>query len=236
MTPSPSIGVFRFLGTLKLFFSSGLALAVLSLASCASVRIPTTPDYQLERQVADEAAPIIRVAGDSAQAWKYRIELADFPRRDVLGMSVGARHIYISYELARAAFNNSNARWLLRQILAHEVAHELSGHAKGGATPAYDRAPHGVITAKDIGLPASVQFQNYALDKELEADRVGLEYWKKLGWDCGIWVGILRGFQNRNYAGDAFHPTEDRLRQAVAACPTASNNSAATQNTVRFVG
>jgi predicted Zn-dependent protease len=137
-------------------------------------------------------------------------------------MSVGDRRIYISYELARAAFKNTNSRWLLRQILAHEIAHERSGHASGGATAAYDRAPHGVITAADIGLPPRVRFQNYSLDKELEADRIGLEYWKKLGWDCGIWVNILSGFKKRNYAGDAFHPTEDRLRQAIQACPKAN--------------
>ncbi len=207
---------------LQLFFASGLAVAILFASSCSSVRIPTATDYRLERQVADEAVPIIRAAGDSAQASKYRIHLADFPRKDILGMSVGERTIYISYDLARAAFTNANSRWLLRQILAHEVAHELSGHALGGATPAYDRAPHGVITAADIGLPASLNFQNYSLDKELEADRVGLEYWKKLGWDCGIWVNILRGFQSRNYAGDAFHPTQDRLQQAIKACPKAN--------------
>ncbi len=203
---------------LQFFLPAGLALAALFSSSCSSVRIPTASDYRLERQVADEAAPIIRVAGDRDQSWSYRIHLADFPRKDILGMNVGERSIYISYELARAAFKNANSRWLLRQILAHEVAHEISGHAHGGATPAYDRAPHGVITAADIGLPSSVRFQNYSLDKELEADRVGMEYWKQLGWDCGIWVNILRGFQSRNYAGDAFHPTEDRLRQAIQAC------------------
>lgn len=207
---------------LQLFFAAGLALALLLTSSCSSVRIPTVADHTLERRVADEAAPIIRVTDDRDQLWRYRIQLADFPRKDILGMSVGERHIYISYDLARAAFKNVNSRWLLRQILAHEVAHELSGHADGGATPAYDRAPHGVITAADIGLPPTLQFQNYSLDKELEADRVGMQYWKQLGWDCGIWVNILRGFQSRNYDGDAFHPTEDRLRQAVKACPKAN--------------
>ncbi len=214
------------MGKLQLFFFPGVALAALLFASCSPIRIPTVPDYRLERQVADEAAPIIRVTDDRGETWKYRIQLADFRRKDILGMSVGDRYIYISHDLARAAFKSANSRWLLRQILAHEVAHELSDHAEGGATPAYDRAPHGVITAEDIGLPANVRFQNYSIEKELEADRVGLEYWKKLGWDCGIWVGILRGFQNRNYAGDAFHPTDERLRQALEACPQPQANGA----------
>ena len=206
---------------------SGLALCLLLISSCSSVRIPTVPDYRLERQVAEEIAPILKVTQERNRLAGYRIQLADFPRKDILGMSVGDRHIYVSYDLARAAFKNDNSRWLLRQILAHEVAHELSGHARGGNTAAYDRAPQGVITAADIGLPAGVRFQNYSVDKELEADSVGMEYWEKLGWDCRIWVNILRSFQRRNYSGDAFHPTEERLRQATSACPQAPDAAAA---------
>src|SRR3954451_3892052 len=199
----------------------------LSLSSCSTVRLPTVSEYNLERQVAEEIAPIIKVTSDGDQVGKYRIELADFPRKDILGMSVGDRHIYISYDLARAAFKNDSSKWLLRQILAHEVAHELSGHAKGGGTAAFDRSQQGVITAADIGLPSTMRFQNYSTEKELEADRVGMEYWKKLNWDCGIWVGILQRFQSRNYSGDVFHPTDERLRQAVQACPQANKTAAA---------
>jgi predicted Zn-dependent protease len=207
---------------------AGFAFCLLLFSSCSVTRIPTVSDYSLERQVADEIAPIIRVTKDRDRVADYRIQLADFPRKDILGMSVGERHIYISYELARAAFKNDGSRWLLRQILAHEVAHELSGHAKERhSAAAYDRAPQGVITASDIGLPAGVQFQNYSIDKELEADRVGMDYWKDLNWDCRIWVDILKRFQSKNYAGDANHPTEERLRQAVSACPAAQRTASA---------
>ncbi|HTM08524.1 MAG TPA: hypothetical protein VL754_09055, partial [Verrucomicrobiae bacterium] len=160
----------------------GLAVLALIASSCSLVRLPTVPDYALERRVAEEIAPIIQVTADREHMSEYRVQLANFPRKDILGMSVGARRIYISYDLARAAFKTESARWLLRQILAHEVGHELSGHAKGGTTSAVDRAPQDVITAADLGLPSGVRFQNYSMEKELEADRVGMEYWKKLNW------------------------------------------------------
>ena len=212
---------------------AGFAFCLLLFSSCSLTRIPTVSDYSLERRVADEVAPIIKVTRDQDRIADYRIQLADFPRKDILGMSVGDRHIYVSYDLARAAFQNERARWLLRQILAHEVAHELSGHSKKHDTPAaYDRAPQGVITAADIGLPLGVQFQNYSMDKELEADRVGMEYWKNLNWDCGIWVDILQRFQKRNYSGDANHPTDERLRQAISACPAAQRSPAASLKNV----
>jgi predicted Zn-dependent protease len=60
--------------------------------------------------------------------------------------------------------------------------------------------------------------RNYSTEKELEADSIGLGYWKKLGWDCGIWVRILRSFEKQNYVGDIFHPTDRRLQQAQRAC------------------
>ena len=210
------------------FAASGLAVLSLILSACSLVQLPTVPDYALERQVAEEIAPIVQVTADREHIPEYRIHLANFPRKDILGMSVGARRVYVSYDLARAAFRNDGARWLLRQILAHEVGHELSGHAKGATTAAaFDRAPKDVITAADLGLPAGVRFQNYSLDKELEADRVGMEYWQKLNWDCRIWVNILRHFESKNYSGDANHPTDERLRQAVNACPQANKTVAA---------
>jgi predicted Zn-dependent protease len=218
-------------GKLGFVVASGLALLALLASSCSSlVRLPTVPDYALERQVAEEIAPIIRVTADREHIADYRIYLANFPRKDILGMSVGARRIYVSYDLARAALRNDSAgaRWLMRQILAHEVGHELSGHAKGATSAAaFDRAPKDVITAADLGLPAGVRFQNYSIDKELEADRVGMDYWQKLDWDCRIWVDILRRFESKNYSGDANHPTGERLRQAVNACPQANKTVAA---------
>ena len=48
--------------------------------------------------------------------------------------------------------------------------------------------------------------------------RIGLEYWKRLGWDCQSWVDILENFQSQQYRGDTFHPTDRRLQQAQNFC------------------
>jgi predicted Zn-dependent protease len=135
-------------------------------------------------------------------------------------MSVGGRRIYISRTLALLAYQNTAYLWLLRQILAHEIAHELSRHADGGGVATFNRAAQGdrEVTAADIGLPPDVRFQNYPVEKELEADLNGMSYWKTLGWDCRIWVNLLNGFAALQYAGDVFHPTDERLRRALKAC------------------
>ncbi len=172
--------------------------------------------------MAAEAAPIIGVTPDRDQAASYRIRLADFPREDILGMSVGGRRIYISYTLARRAFEQPAYRWMLRQILAHEIAHEISRHADGGAVAAFNRsAPGSGVTAADIGLSAGARFENYSLAKELEADLEGMKYWQALGWDCRVWVNLLEAFVALDYAGDSLHPTDARLRQASSSCPAA---------------
>jgi len=66
---------------------------------------------------------------------------------------------------------------------------------------------------------------HYPTDKKLEADRVGLEYCKRLGWDCRIWVQVLKDFQARNYTGDVFHPTDRRLQQAQNLCELSASKN-----------
>jgi predicted Zn-dependent protease len=134
-------------------------------------------------------------------------------------MSIGNRRIYISHRLAKFASNSSLHLWLLRQTLAHEIAHETAGHARNNGFTWFNRSTLGPAPSSvDVGLPGNVKFRNYSTDKELEADSIGLEYWKKLGWDCGIWVRILQSFEKQNYVGDIFHPTGRRLQQAQRAC------------------
>jgi predicted Zn-dependent protease len=188
------------------------------------MNLPTVSDDPVERFVRSEAAKIIAVSEDEARESEYRIFLSEFPRKDVLGMSVGDRRIYIRYELAKLASTRFSYLWLLRQTLAHEIAHETAGHAKHSGVPSLNPGPlaRGVSSA-DIGLPWQVRFRNYSTDKELEADSKGMEYWSKLGWDCRIWVRILQNFERQNYAGDVFHPTDRRLQQAQGVCPNEHN-------------
>jgi hypothetical protein len=133
-------------------------------------------------------------------------------------MSTGQRRIYISYELARLASYRSPHLWLLRQTLAHEIAHEISGHAKRSVLTFNNSMAGRDITSRDIGLPWIVRFKSYSADTELQADFEGMKYWRKLDWDCRIWVRILENFQRQNYSGGLYHPTDRRLEQASRVC------------------
>src|SRR5438045_2760308 len=102
-----------------------------ALVACSVIsRVPTVSDDRLESLVRHEAAPIIAVTKDRNEAARYTFYLSDFPRKDILGLSTGNGRIYLSYDLARYAASNPRHLWLLRQTLAHEIAHEIKRHAK----------------------------------------------------------------------------------------------------------
>ena len=197
------------LGALSLFF----------VACSLAARIPTVADDRVERMVRSEAAVIVAVTPDKDAFGRYQFFISAFPRKDILGLSTGHRRIYISYKLAQLAQDSPRYRWLLRQTLAHEIAHELAGHADQTGSTSLNRPALGrTVTAADLGLPASVEFRSYSIENELQADLEGMKYWSKLHWDCRIWVRILEGFRKQNYAGDALHPTDERLKQAAIHC------------------
>jgi len=159
------------------------------------------------------------VSEDRESFSKYQFFLSDFPRQDLLGMSVGNRRIYISYKLAARALTHTGYLWLLRQTIAHEIAHETAGHTKQKGLGWFTGGNFSFgASGQNVGLPWYVRLYNYPTEKELEADRVGLEYWKRLGWDCQIWVRILESFQSQQYWGDIYHPTDRRLQQALDVC------------------
>jgi predicted Zn-dependent protease len=198
----------------------GLILFSLFFLSCSiAPHIPTVLDDGIENLIRHDAAQIIGVTADKENFSRYQFLLSDFPRKDILGLSIGGRVIYISYRLGQLALNSPRYRWLLRQTLAHEIAHELAGHADQSGTTSFNRPSLGrSMTGADVGLPASFRFRSYSVEKELEADLKGMEYWTKLQWDCRIWVRILEGFRKQNYVGDALHPTDERLKQALQSC------------------
>jgi predicted Zn-dependent protease len=190
------------------------------LVSCSiQPKIPSVTDDPVEEMLRKEAARILTVSEDRENISKYQFYLADFPRKDILGMSVGNRRIYISYGLASLALTDSNHRWLLRQTIAHEIGHETAHHARHAGSRWLNRGSFSTgPSAREVGLPGYVRLYNYSREKELEADLKGLGYWKKIGWDCRIWVAILEDLQRQNYPGDIFHPTDTRLQQAEHAC------------------
>jgi predicted Zn-dependent protease len=209
-----------FFAARSLLFACGIVLSCLGLISCSLyANIPVVADEHLDSLVRTEAARIIAATEDVENLPRYRVFLSDFPRADILGMSIGQRRIYISYKLARLASYRSRDLWLLRQTLAHEIAHEISGHAKRSEWTFNNFTAGRGITSSDVGLPWTVRFQNYSAEKELQADLEGMKYWAKLNWDCGIWVRILNNFHRQNYSGGLYHPTDQRLEQASRVCP-----------------
>ena len=192
----------------------------LMLVACSvAPRLTVVADERIERLIQHEAARILAVTEDKANLARYRILLSDFPRADILGMSIGQRQIYVSYTLGRRALRSERHLWLLRQTLAHEIAHEISGHAEQARISLNRSIVKTGMTARDIGLPWYVKVQPYSLEYELQADSEGMRYWEKLGWDCGIWLRIFEDFERQNYTGDVHHPTDRRLAQAQRACP-----------------
>jgi hypothetical protein len=102
---------------------------ILLFNSCSPMlaRIPTVADERLERFVTEIGLKIVEVSEHRGHGANYQFHLADFARRDILGLSAGKQRIYISYELSRLAYQNRDYLWLLRHTLAHEIAHDVLG-------------------------------------------------------------------------------------------------------------
>jgi predicted Zn-dependent protease len=210
----------------SLLFFLTLSLCLV-LASCSiQLKIPNVVDDRVKELVRSEAARIVTVSDDRENFSKYQFFLSDFPRQDLLGMHVGNGRIYISYKLAGLALINTDYLWLLRQTIAHEIAHEAAGHGTQKVLAWFTDGNFSFgASGRDVGLPWYVRLYNYPTERELEADRIGLEYWKRLGWDCQIWVRILESFQSQQYWGDIYHPTDRRLQQALDVCDLAETKN-----------
>jgi predicted Zn-dependent protease len=203
--------------------ASPIVFFLFALCSCASLPalfLPTITDHRLEAFVAEEAKLILRVSENAHKADRYRFYLAKFPRDDILGLSFGEHRIFISYELTRLAREQTGSLWLFRHTLAHEIAHDALEHAKSEQMASLNsvRQTEGRITGRELGLPLFVSFRNYSPAAELAADQAAMEYWKKIGWDCGIWIKLFRGFFDQGATGDPDHPINERLSQAIRIC------------------
>ena len=196
------------------------------LHSCSPILlgVPTVVDEKLERYVSGIGLEIVAVSEHRDRWANYQFQLADFARRDILGLSIGKQRIFISYELSRLAFHDSAYRWLLRHTLAHEIAHDVLGRVPAAPEDAGERkiGLANRITSGDLGLSSRIKFLPYSRAAELAADRRAMEYWHKLGWDCRHWVRLFMDFIEQGYEGDVDHPTRERLAQAIQLCPEQS--------------
>ena len=189
-------------------------------SSCAPLvaRIPTVSDEKVAQFVRTTGLEIVAVSAQRDSWTAYRFHLAGFARPDILGLSTGNHQVYISYELARRAYRDDAYQWLLRQTLAHEIAHDVLGRT---AEPEKSEDHNGLanrITGSDLGLSGWFSFRLYPRSAELAADRKAMEYWSKLGWDCSHWVALFADFLAQGYQGDVDHPTKERLEQAQNIC------------------
>jgi len=92
-------------------------LATFLMQACTlQPNIPIIVDDRVEQLIQADAMQILEVSPDHEHLSRYRILLSAFPRSDILGMSIGQRRIYISYELGSRALRNDRYRWLLRQL------------------------------------------------------------------------------------------------------------------------
>jgi predicted Zn-dependent protease len=195
---------------------------VLPLNACSPIfaKIPTVADTKLENYITAIGLEIVGVSEHRERWASYRFKLSDFARRDILGFSAGNQIIFISHELSRLAYESEYYRWLLRHTLAHEIAHDvLRGEIRTGPDPDY--ATVGLansVTSRDLGISDWIEFRPYSRSVELAADRKGMEYWRKLGWDCAYWVSLFVNFTALGYEGDVDHPTKERLDLAIQTC------------------
>ena len=197
-----------------------LAVVISLCSSCAPLvaRIPTVSDQKVGEFVRATGLEIVGVSEQRNQGAAYRFYLTGFARPDILGLSTGNHQIYISYELARRAYRDEAYQWLLRQTLAHEIAHDVLGRTGGPEKGEEHSGLANRITGSDLGLSGWFSFRLYPRSAELAADRKAMEYWSKLGWDCSHWVALFADFLAQGYRGDVDHPTKERLEQAREIC------------------
>ncbi|MFQ6011626.1 MAG: TonB family protein [Nitrososphaerales archaeon] len=158
--------------------------------------ISVIDDLEVRAFVTKEGRRILEVTQNSDLIQEYQFFLAVFNSSHFAGLSSGNHIIHVNIDVARKAYFNRNryAHLLsLRRILAHEIAHDILNHAKAG---------------------------HRSVKKELDADRLGIILWKRLGWDCSFWV---LGYESKQESGitSSLYPPELQLRQAKALCPEA---------------
>lgn len=121
--------------------------------------------------------------------------------------------------------------------LAREIAHDIDGDALNqramarafllgrviGQGVSLVPGPTGLagrITSAVLGLIGYATVDIYNRSADLEADRKAIEYWKRLGWDCRVWIHMSYGDLDSNETEALHHPTEEHLEQAMELCPS----------------
>jgi len=181
----------------------------------------------LQKFVNLEAKRILAVTPNAGLTSSYRFYLAHLRKRGWAGLSFGNHVIYLDYSMVKAGFLGTRGLKRFRMVLAHEIGHDVAGHRvnkaaianvfnAGRAVGQGTSSVQGIVGIV-VNLIGHVALDLYGRSAELEADRLGIEYWKRLGWNCKEWVySFERGLDSG--AGDYHHPPVVRLRQAADLC------------------
>jgi len=176
-------------------------IVIFALIGCSTVNtgqpdrinvFPRDTDPKIRAFIEREFLQIISVT--ESPEWRPTVTLEHIGRGWV-GVTYGASDIRIEPSLVQTPMTNEAALWALRRTIAHEIGHAMSGH----------------------------RFNTIAMQqvKELEADAKGIEYFKRLGWPCKLWVDNFARTLRRGYNSDAEHDTKARYDQAQQLCSTA---------------
>lgn len=224
-----------------------LLLISLLVGACATApTFPARVDPAAQGLVDELGQRVLAVSENRDTAALYRFVLADMTKEGFAGLSAGDHLIYVNYEIASRAASagrDSGYTTFLLMVLAHEIGHDVMGHAPNQRALANSfTAAQGVASGVSyvpgpigwIGAAASWGFYGagaaathlYSRSQELEADRKAIEYWKQMGLDCQAWVRRFQALADKGFKGDFHHPTEGRLEQAKALCPPGSTRPA----------
>jgi len=178
----------------------------------SKIRVIRSP--RLQAFVEREAKRMLAVTPNSRLTSSYRFYLANM---NWAGLSFGNHVIYLDYSMVKAGFLGTRGLTSFRITLAHEIGHDLAGHrANKVAIANMANAAQGYV-GNWANVARVIANDIYSRSAELEADRLGIKYWKRLGWDCKEWV---YRFERSLRAGTRsyHHLPELRLRQAADLC------------------
>lgn len=190
------------------------------LAGCATASTPPPRDpYTVVRATDPGVLPYVhRLVGWISKVTEYPtltydVRLADLRARKAAGVSEGRGVIYVDVRLAEAAYkytkeNPGKMQLDLPMVLAHEIGHDLAGHAAQARNAADMKT----------GLLGRFLTRHYSRQMELEADRKAIRYWIALNLPCEHWVNRFQALADKGIQGDFNHPTAGRLEQAREMC------------------
>jgi predicted Zn-dependent protease len=183
----------------------------------------------------------------------YRFTVLD--TADVNAFALPGGYVYITRGLL--AYLGSEAE--LAAVLGHEIAHVTARHAVRQHSTATATGILGSILAARIGVQGAPDLANllgtamvrgYGREHELEADRLGVEYLTRAGYDPAAMVRVIRVLQHqelferalaekegrepRVYHGVfATHPDNERRLQEVLAAAELTNDGSIEQRVGR---